>query len=180
MSDVKSAMHALGIADRKITFGRHAGEMLSDLSKGYLTWIADQSKSSSHRDFAAFATDARAILASIATAHAVLAGAVEPPRNANAYVIERRGDIAGVTLHDSLDGALAALATEYPIDPETGARSTPDPEDDRILIWEVLPSGHRKVVWHFSGWHWDAEEFGLDQGALPGDNLPLYAIALAD
>lgn len=49
----------------------------------------------------------------------------------------------------------------------------PDVEDDRILIWEVLKEGHRKVVWHFSGWHWPHEEFG-EQGRLVGHEDTLY------
>ena len=76
-----------------------------------------------------------------------------------------------------IDAALAALSREYPVHPETGVRTTPDPEDDRILIWEILPTCHKKVVWHFSGWHWNAEEFGLDHGTLPGDAHCLYFLA---
>jgi len=56
-------------------------------------------------------------------------------------------------------------------------RLTPDPEDDRILIWEIQNNGKNKVVWHFSGWHWDAGEFSLPQGTLPGDNKSLYELA---
>lgn len=51
----------------------------------------------------------------------------------------------------------------------------PCAEHDQILIWEVLPSGHRKVVWHFSGWHYDPDEYTLlPQGKLPGDTMSLY------
>ena len=65
------------------------------------------------------------------------------------------------------------------------ARQTPDPEDDRILIWEINEDGSSRVVWHFSGWHWDFEagdvvKGGLPQGRLPGDKEPLYAIAIED
>lgn len=54
-----------------------------------------------------------------------------------------------------------------------------DIESDRILIWEVLLSGHMKVIWQFSGWHWsfDASDIvpgGLEQGTLPGDKETLY------
>jgi hypothetical protein len=53
--------------------------------------------------------------------------------------------------------------------------NVPCAEHDQILIWEVLPSGHRKVVWHFSGWHYDPAEYTLlPQGALPGDAMSLY------
>jgi hypothetical protein len=53
----------------------------------------------------------------------------------------------------------------------------PDPEDDRIVIYEVKPP-HLTPVWHFSGWHWSCEEFGLEQGKLPGMSNPLYVMAL--
>jgi len=126
------------------------------------------------------------------------------------YEIERQGDISGKTQHSSLEAALAQLQLEYPKQGDiTGGiagivgiekaydvveyltntlnisewlfeRQTPDPEDDRILIWEITDTGHRKVVWHFSGWHWDANEYGLLQGVLPGDGISLYALALEE
>lgn len=55
-----------------------------------------------------------------------------------------------------------------------------DPEDDRVLIWEVVASGHKKVVWHFSGWHWDAEEFGLEQGKFLGHEKSVYSETMED
>ena len=55
-----------------------------------------------------------------------------------------------------------------------------DCEDDRVVVWEVMDTGHRKVVWHFSGWHWDDEEFGLPQGAFPGDTESVYAINMKE
>ena len=56
----------------------------------------------------------------------------------------------------------------------------PDPEDDRILIWEILPSGHKKVVWNFNGWHWDQDEFGLDQGKYIGHKKSVYEEMMED
>jgi hypothetical protein len=69
----------------------------------------------------------------------------------------------------------------------------PDPEDDRVVIWEVTEGQHRKAVWHFSGWHWspNAEDLPggpLDQGTLDSiSGLPrywwgksLYEMAMAD
>lgn len=66
---------------------------------------------------------------------------------------------------------------EYPI--------TPDPEDDRIVIWEFTPGERGKVVWHFSGWHWvhDASDLPggpLEQGILPGNSRSLYELAVDD
>ncbi|ABU96853.1 hypothetical protein P23p20 [Thermus phage P23-45] len=74
----------------------------------------------------------------------------------------------------SLEEALAYLKNRY-------TDTTPCPEHGRILVWEVLPSGHRKVVWHFSGWHFTPEAYTtLDQGVLPGDAKSLYSRAMDD
>ena len=113
------------------------------------------------------------------------------------YLVEYFGDIAGGEVGKygyrsrsvahgiafrSLETALAAIATDFPIDSfedldgnASSRRSGPDPEDDRILVWEILPSQHRKVVWHFSGWHWSYDEYG-PQGSLPGDPADLYSM----
>ena len=90
------------------------------------------------------------------------------------YKIERLGDINGITYHVTLGEAFNKLKEEYPFCNCCERRHTPDPEDDRILIWEITSDGHQKVVWHFSGWHWDfgardVSEEDLEQGALPGD-----------
>lgn len=91
------------------------------------------------------------------------------------YIVERLGDLQGLTIHYSAMEALKQIERECPLD--DGERTSPDPEDDRILIWHVLPSGHKKVVWHFSGWHWNPDEFyELGQGKLPNDEKSLYAI----
>jgi hypothetical protein len=124
--------------------------------------------------------------------------------NKTEYIIERLGDLeiywdeegyhqkdTNLSIHNSLEEALQQLEKEFPMQYVEASeytdnkarlvRSTPDPEDDRILIWEVLENGHKKVVWHFSGWHWDCEEFpGLDQGKLPSDNTNLYSLAMED
>jgi len=76
---------------------------------------------------------------------------------------------------DTLEEALAAIEALV-VEEEDGERIiTADPEDDRIIVWEVLPSGHKKAVWQFCGWHYDMDEFwGLGQGALPGHEMSLY------
>lgn len=111
------------------------------------------------------------------------------------YVIECEGDCHSKsgsyaidnTVHDTLDAALAYLSDEFPIEDNedlggevhTG-RSGPDPEDDMIVVWEVLPSGHRKAVWAFLGWHWSQDKFACGQGTLPGDAEQLYSLANKD
>ena len=93
------------------------------------------------------------------------------------YLVELLGDLERyhkqdrLRLFDSMQAALEWLK---------GFIGYPDPEDDRILVWEVLPSGHKKVVWHFSGWHWDADEFGLPQGCYLGDTQSVNEISDID
>lgn len=89
-------------------------------------------------------------------------------------MVEYLGDIEGRTFHKTYEEALHKISTDFPDE------DTPDPEDDRILVWEILETGHAKVVWHFSGWHWDANEFNLPQGKLPGHEKSLYEIACFD
>ena len=109
------------------------------------------------------------------------------------YLIECDGDMHSLsgdfvfdaTIHDSLDAALAVIAAEYPTtwEPEfSGAgleqvRQTPDQEDDRIIVWEILPTGHIRAAWGFFGYHWSADDHDCGQCALPGDSVDLYTIA---
>lgn len=185
--NIARIMAERGIADRPITFGRqYKGEKLSLVREDYIRWIAGR-EDDAKGPVGAFVADCRTIINALdaerlAEAHAaaVFAGRMPHGQETPAFIIERLGDIDGLSLHYSFDDALKSLALEYPRDAEAGQRQTPDPEDDRILIWEVLPSLHRKVVWHFSGWHHSQEEFGIDQGSLPGDDRSLYALALSD
>jgi hypothetical protein len=58
-----------------------------------------------------------------------------------------------------------------------------DPEDDRIVIWEVTNTGHKKPVWQASGWHWPYDEVDgikLDQGCLLDDDTSLYSRVMED
>lgn len=109
------------------------------------------------------------------------------------YLIECDGDmhsasgdfVFDATVHDSLDAALATIAAEYPRTPGTSSHPdadadlppTPDQEDDRIIVWEILPTGHSRAVWGFFGYHWSADEFHCGQGTLPGDDVDLYTLA---
>lgn len=103
------------------------------------------------------------------------------------YIMQGFGDLDDPTYNDgykaglhnplefeSLAAALWFLET-WAVEISDGEKELKlDPEDDRVLIWEVLPDGHRKVVWHFSGWHWDADEFGLPQGKFLGHKKSVY------
>ena len=49
------------------------------------------------------------------------------------------------------------------------------PEDDDIVIWEIIPSGHKKAIWRAWGWHHSEEDFPfIEQGKLPGHEKSLY------
>lgn len=55
---------------------------------------------------------------------------------------------------------------------------TPDPEDDKIEIWECDGQNKTcKVVWGFYGWHWNIP-VGMKQGILPGHKKSLYELAM--
>jgi hypothetical protein len=86
--------------------------------------------------------------------------------------------------YNYLSEALHAITTDFPLEwdreEKRDIRRTPDPEDDRIVVWELQAGETLKAVWHFSGWHWDSEEFGLSQGTLPGDKSSLYDLAMED
>lgn len=59
----------------------------------------------------------------------------------------------------------------------------PDCEDDRIVIYEVFSSGHRKPVWHFSGWHWGFSEvdgYDIEQGCLLDHDKCWYGELMED
>ena len=196
-----TAEHA-ELRETRVTFGKHKGELLEDLPEHYLRWMTNpiitdrktgKTKSINVPKDMQIAAARLLELQDDLKVHAQRAVAAlrgEEHDGGNRYVIEYLGDLEGEwdqTIHDSLDKALHSLTALYPVftyeEHGVGAsedrRQTPDPEDDRILIWEVLPSGHRKVVWHFSGWHFDQEEFG-PQGTLPGDEKSLYQLAMAD
>ncbi len=181
-----------------LSFGRHKGLPLNHVPESYVRWLANGAPSSRTRNRKPIDPGLQAAAQAIITAldaqklvgeQAALLMSGVTREGDTQFVIEREGDITGMTIHASLDLALAQLCVEYPIETAprwdndqamTTARSTPCPEDDRILIWEVLPSGHRKVVWQFAGWHFNSSEYACDQGTLPGDDEPLYILACRD
>ncbi|QAY80265.1 hypothetical protein [Sphingosinicella sp. BN140058] len=163
------------IVDPVLNFGKHRGQRLSTVDAGYLRWLANPGADrggQAYRVPADISEAAKARLAadSTQTVRLLLSGA-EDPKRPTAYVIEHHDDRAVDTAHPSLASALDLLRETFD---ENGG---PDPESDRILIWEVLPSGHRKAVWQFAGWHFSADRFAVGQCALPGQTEDLYTIA---
>lgn len=113
------------------------------------------------------------------------------------FVVQYLGDISGWSSHLTLDSALAKIESDFPARWEDrgtfpytdengthmledkGYEGTPDPEDDRIVVWKCEPP-QMIPVWHFSGWHWDPDEFNLPQGKLPGHDKSLYEEAMSE
>ena len=116
-----------------------------------------------------------------------IAGAWIPGATA-VYVVEidriqtasKHADL-NLSIHQDLHKALKAIDISFRTNDARCAsdndRTTPDPEDDLIVVWEVLPSGHRKAVWAFIGWHHSVENYHCGQGSLPGDSASLYSRA---
>lgn len=187
-----------------LTFGRHRGQTVDQLPEDYVRWLADPARAEPKpgKPLNPLPGDvvaaARARLTMIDEqklrekfAHQCLGG--HPTgHDAPIYIIECDGDChsrSGAYAIDghwfpSLDAALAFLSSEFPEEVEDGVtmRQTPDPEDDLIIVWEVLPSGHRKSVWAFFGWHHShsSEHHACGQGTLPGDTDTLYTLAMRD
>lgn len=187
-----------------LTFGRYRGQTVDALPDDYVRWLADPARAQPQPGTAYrplpehVVTAARARAAIIDEqkmrekfAHQCLGG--HPTgQDAPIYVIECDGDChsrsGAYTINGhwfaSLDAALAFLSSEFPEEDRDGtvSRTTPDPEDDMIIVWEVLPAGHRKSVWAFFGWHHShsSEHHACGQGALPGDADSLYSLAMRD
>jgi hypothetical protein len=53
----------------------------------------------------------------------------------------------------------------------------PCPECEQILLWEVFPQGHRKLIWHFSGWKYDIVNMP-EQGSYNNEFESVYSISL--
>jgi hypothetical protein len=53
---------------------------------------------------------------------------------------------------------------------------TPDPEDDKIEVWEYdTEKKTSKIVWGFWGWHWTMPD-DMEQGRMPGHSKSLYEL----
>lgn len=192
-----------------INFGRHRGMTIEQVPADYVRWLADPERSTPKAgtrypplpdEIIIAARERLAVLDAekVREDFAKLAlGGHETGLDHPVYIIECEGNCyskSGPCAIDykwfkSLDETLAYMATEFPIEKhellggeEYVARSTPDPEDDKILIWEVLPSAHRKIVWGFLGWHYtnSQDEHACGQGMLPGDETSLFDQALKE
>jgi len=107
------------------------------------------------------------------------------------YVATFHGDLEEHPMVNvSLDNLLLNIQGKYgfgkQIEEEDGIKIdwesyyAPDPEDDKIEIWEYDSENYSaRVVWGFWGWHWSIPE-GLTQGKLPGDEKTLYEKAMVD
>jgi len=190
-----------------LKFGRWKGKTVEQVSTSYCRWLADPQRdvpspprpgraAGGHRPLPKDIVDAaRERIVRIDAAEAaekeakrLLSGGTHAGPDP-LYVVECEGDLHSLsgtmvfdmTTHATLGAALAVIDAEYPRDPdEPSGRSTPDPEDDRILVWEVLPTGHRRAVWGFFGWHHSSDEFDCGPGTLPGDDEDLYSLAMKD
>lgn len=183
-----------------LKFGRYKGQKLEEVDESYLQWLINPEGKTRPID-ENLVNAARLVLEDkLAKARdekfseRCLAGnetGFEDP----IYVIKAEGDVyslSGRAVIDgkwftSLEGALEHLSSEYPFEEEIledgttfRKRSTPDPEDDKIEIYEVLPSGHSKPVWGFYGWHYSTENSPVGQCSLPGDSEDLYTLAVRD
>lgn len=62
----------------------------------------------------------------------------------------------------------------------------PDPEDDRIIVWEANPETGKLVVrWAFNGWHWPHDDMpGMEEAddklEINGKDLSLYTLAMCE
>lgn len=55
---------------------------------------------------------------------------------------------------------------------------TPDPEDDKVEIWEIdSEEKSAKIICGFFGWHWQIPE-DAEQMILPGHTKTLYELAM--
>lgn len=144
-------------------FGKYDGTILMFLPHGYLDWMVRT------LDDKELVRAAKKELKVRVFAQARINGSVGGQTD---YIVELDGDNTWVLdevakpnlfIFADLDGALEFL----------DLYADPDIEDDRIIVWEVLESGHRKPVWGFFGWHWE-DWMGLDQGTLPGHECSLY------
>lgn len=197
-TDTIAAKEAAKAAQVVIPFGVHKGKTLGEAPNSYVEWLAGDyahgappNRPTMIGDFKVPARISRAaalvaneafnvahdaIRAKVDEAYKTIQGHVLP--QATTYVAEYKGAILDYRLkhsnptawlHASLDEALAWIAESF----EGPERHSDLQPEDRILVWEVLPTGHKKVVWHASGERYDRAAQPIPQGALPGHETSL-------
>lgn len=157
----------------KITFGKYKGRDMEDLPESYLKWLVNPTN---YFDNMNLSKEIQETAKNILLAKELLKGTES---NKTTYVVELNGDIAGEQHYnkvyiavDTLEQALKIIELKF--------ADNLDPEDDQILVHEVLPSGHKKVVWQFSGWHYNPEDYNVPQGCLLGHEKSLYNELMED
>lgn len=195
------------MASPKLTFGRHRGQTVDQLPDDYIRWLVEAASADPQPNVRPLPADiVEAALERMKSIDAaklredfgrLCMGGHPTGIDAPIFIIGCDGDChsrSGAYAIDnqwfrSLDETLAYLASEFPVEEQediggekTTSRSTPDPEDDEIIVWEVLPSGHRRAVWGFFGWHFSgsSESYACGQGSLPGDDASLYDLAMRE
>ena len=158
-----------------INFGKYKGKDVKKLPVEYLHWLQNpiiREKGKADILFNVPETikeESKKIIENIDYASKRNGGAVSTNTD---YIIVGMGDLNFIHCFPSVEHALDWLQKTH---------EWIDPEDDRVLIWEVLSSGHKKVVWHFSGWHWSYDEFdGLEQGKYIGHERSVYEEMMED
>lgn len=93
------------------------------------------------------------------------------------------------TLESAKDKILEMFVQDDPNAPAgtINLQLLPDPEDDRILVYEANPdTGKVMVRWRFCGWHWPRDDMpGMDISndeltLKNGKVISLYDIAMSD
>jgi len=145
------------LIDTVISFGKYKGSKVSEVPLDYVAWLA-----TGGGDLFSVPDDiteaARKRLAS--TTQDAFRRYCGAKSKTTSYVVDisYHGNRIFAE-HDTFEDALNDVAENY---------CEPDVRKDRILIWEILGSGHKKVVWRFTGFNVNDDEYIVPQCALPG------------
>ena len=152
--------------DPVIGFGKFKGMKVSQLPVSYLQWLAVGKHDFGDKVFEIpeeIAEAARERLKYAEYDEKRLAGM---KGDKTEYILEAEyNNTYTVKAYLDFESALDAVAKSF---------TNPNLKNDRILIWEVLPSGHKKLYWRFTGFKWDKKVYTIDQGRLPNHLDSLY------
>jgi len=150
------------LIDTIINFGKYKGSKISDVPLDYVAWLATGGGDLFNVPDNITQAARKRLSSTLDDAFRRLCGAKS---STTSYVSEiTYHGTKTYSLYENFEDALDCIARKY---------SQPDVKEDRIIIWEILPSGHKKAVWRFTGFNVNDDEFILPQCALPGhlDNL---------